>query len=140
ATVENAKGIAAAAAKLTYAFANATVPKVNVIIGDAFGSAYVSMNSKALGADIVMAWPEARIGMMDPVLAAKIMYEGQGADVINTKAAEYAALQSSAESAAKRGYVDHIVEPEETRKYVIGAFEMLYDKYEARPDKKHGTV
>ncbi|MCD7739603.1 MAG: carboxyl transferase [Lachnospiraceae bacterium] len=140
ATVENEKGIAAAAAKLTYAFANATVPKVNVIIGEAFGSAYVSMNSKALGADIVMAWPEAKIGMMDPVLAAKIMYDGQGADVINTKAAEYAALQSSAESAAKRGYVDHIVEPEETRKYVIGAFEMLYDKYEARPDKKHGTV
>ncbi|MCD8325927.1 MAG: carboxyl transferase [Lachnospiraceae bacterium] len=140
ATMENEKGIAEASAKLTYAFANATVPKVNVIIGEAFGNAYVSMNSKALGADIVMAWPDARIGMMDPVLAAKIMYDGQGADVINTKAAEYAALQSSAESAAKRGYVDHIVEPEETRKYVIGAFEMLYDKYEARPDKKHGTV
>ncbi len=140
ATVENEKGIAAAAAKLTYAFANATVPKVNVIIGEAFGSAYVSMNSKALGADIVMAWPEAKIGMMDATLAAKIMYDGQGADVINEKAAEYDALQSSAESAAKRGYVDHIVQPEETRKYVIGAFEMLYDKVENRPDKKHGTV
>ncbi|MCD7863573.1 MAG: carboxyl transferase [Lachnospiraceae bacterium] len=140
ATVDNEKSIAAAAAKLTYAFANATVPKVNVIIGEAFGSAYVSMNSKALGADIVMAWPDAKIGMMDPTLAAKIMYDGQGADVINEKAAEYDALQSSAESAAKRGYVDHIVEPEETRKYVIGAFEMLYDKVEARPDKKHGTV
>lgn len=132
--------IAAAAARLTYAFANATVPKVNVVIGKAFGSAYVAMNSKAIGADITMAWPDAQIGSMDAKLAAKIMYEGQGVDVINEKAAEYAALQTSASGAAKRGYVDQIVEAADTRKYVIGAFEMLFTKREERPAKKHGTV
>lgn len=134
------KGIAKAAAELTYAFANATVPKVNVIIGQAYGSAYIAMNSKAIGADMTFAWPEAEIGSMDARLAAKIMYEGQGADVINEKAAEYAKLQTSAESAARRGYVDSIINAEDTRKYVIGAFEMLYTKREDRPSKKHGTV
>ncbi len=140
ATMCSEKGIAKAAAKLTYAFANATVAKVNVIIGKAYGTAYVAMNSKAIGADMVMAWPNAEIGTMDAKLAAKIMYEGQGADVINEKAAEYAALQTSVASAAKRGYVDQVVEAADTRKYVIGAFEMLYTKREDRPDKKHGTV
>ncbi len=140
ATVSAEKEIAKAAAKLTYAFANATVPKVNVVVGKAYGTAYVAMNSKAIGADLVMAWPDAEIGTMDAKLAAKIMYDGQGADVINEKAAEYAALQTSAASAARRGYVDQIVEAAETRKYVIGAFEMLYAKCEDRPDKKHGTV
>ena len=140
ATIASEKAIAKAAAKLTYAFANATVPKVNVVVGKAYGTAYVAMNSKAIGADIVMAWPNAEIGTMDAKLAAKIMYEGKGADVINEKAAEYAALQTSVASAARRGYVDQIVEAAETRKYVIGAFEMLYTKREDRPDKKHGTV
>ncbi len=134
------KGIAKAAAKLTYAFANATVPKVNVIIGKALGTAAIAMNSKAIGADITMAWPDAQIGTMESRLAAKIMYDGQGADVINEKAAEYEALQLSATSAARRGYVDQIVEAADTRKYVIGAFEMLFTKSEERPAKKHGTV
>ncbi|MBQ8596895.1 MAG: carboxyl transferase [Lachnospiraceae bacterium] len=134
------KKIAKAAAKLTYAFANATVPKVNVIIGQAYGSAYVAMNSKAIGADITMAWPEAQIGTMDAKLAAKIICDGQGADAIDACAKEYAALQTSAASAAKRGYVDQIVDPVDTRKYVIGAFEMLLTKREDRPAKKHGTV
>ena len=140
ATLGSEKGIATAVAKLTYAFANATVPKVNVIIGKALGSAYVAMNSKAIGADITIAWPDAEIGSMDATLAAKIMYEGKGADVIKEKAAEYAALQTSAQGAAKRGYVDDIIEACDTRKRVIAAFEMLFTKREDRPDRKHGTV
>ncbi|MBQ8233781.1 MAG: carboxyl transferase [Lachnospiraceae bacterium] len=140
ATVCAEKHIAKAAAKLTYAFANATVPKINVVIGKAYGTAYTAMNSKALGADVVMAWPNAEIGTMDAKLAAKIMYEGKGADVINEKAAEYAALQNNVVSAAKRGYVDMVVEAADTRKYVIGALEMLLTKSEDRPAKKHGTV
>lgn len=140
ATLCSEKGIAKAAAKLTYAFANATVPKVNVVIGKAMGTAAIAMNSKAIGADITMAWPGAEIGTMESKLAAKIMYDGQGADVINEKAAEYEALQLSAVSAARRGYVDQIVEAADTRKYVIGAFEMLFTKSEDRPVKKHGTV
>ncbi len=134
------KGLAKAMAKLTYAFAKATVPKVNVITGKALGSAYVAMNSKALGADIVYAWPDAEIGMMDADLAAKIMYADKDAQTVREKAAEYKALQSSPRSAAGRGYVDTIIEPEDTRKYVIGAFEMLSTKREERPLKKHGTV
>lgn len=140
ATLASEKTIAKAAAKLTYAFANATVPKVNVVIGKALGTAYVVMNSKTIGADITMAWPDAQIGAMDGKLAAKIMYDGQGADVINEKAAEYEALTLNVTSAAKRGYVDQIVNAADTRKYVIGAFEMLFTKSEDRPAKKHGTV
>lgn len=140
ATVESEKNMASAVAKLTYAFANATVPKVNVIVGKAFGSAYVSMNSKSIGADLVYAWPTAEIGMMDAKLAAQIMYVDADAETLNEKAAEYKELQSSPNSAAARGYVDAIIEPADTRKYVIGAFEMLFTKREDRPAKKHGTV
>ena len=134
------KNLAKAVAKLTYAFANATVPKVNVIIGKAFGSAYVAMNSKSIGADMVYAWPTAEIGMMDANLAAKIMYADSDAATIKEKALEYKELQSSPLSAARRGYVDTIIQPADTRKYVIGAFEMLFTKREDRPSKKHGTV
>lgn len=134
------KNLAREAAKLTYAFANATVPKVNVIVGKAYGSAYVTMNSKAIGADMVYAWQDAEIGMMDASLAAKIMYAGADAEVIKEKASEYRDVQSSPLAAARRGYVDTIIAPEDTRKYVIGAFEMLFTKREDRPVKKHGTV
>lgn len=140
ATVESEKNMASAVAKLTYVFANATVPKVNVIVGKAFGSAYVSMNSKSIGADLVYAWPTAEIGMMDAKLAAQIMYADADAETLNEKATEYKELQSSPNSAAARGYVDAIIEPADTRKYVIGAFEMLFTKREDRPAKKHGTV
>ena len=90
------------------------------------------MNSKAIGADISFAWSQAEIGMMDARLAAKIMYADADNALINEKAAEYATLQSSALAA--------IIEAEDTRKYVIGAFEMLFTKREDRPVKKHGTV
>lgn len=146
ASVRAEKSIAKAVAKLTYAFANADVPKVNVITGEAYGSAYVSMNSKSIGADMTYAWPTAGIGMMDANLAAKIMYADEiaaSADVaatISQKAAEYSALQNSVDSAAARGYVDAVINPEDTRKYVAAAFEMLFTKREDRPGKKHGTV
>ena len=134
------KDMAKSVAKMTYAFANATVPKVNVVVGKAYGSAYVAMNSKSVGADMVYAWPQAEIGMMDATMAAKIMYAESDAQTMKEKAAEYRQLQSSPISAARRGYVDAIIEPADTRKYVIGAFEMLFTKREDRPNKKHGTV
>lgn len=140
ATLEEEKGIAIAASKLTYAFSEATVPKVNIVVGKAYGSAYVTMNSKHIGADLVFALPQAQIGMMDPDLAAQIMYEKEPEKVRKEKADEYAALQSSAESAAKRGYVDGIIEPESVRKNAIYSFEMLFSKRESKPYKKHGTV
>ena len=134
------KKIAKAAAALTAAFAEADVPKVNVITGKAFGSAYVTMNSKGLGADMVYAWPNAQIGMMDAKLAVKVMYPEADTKELREKAAAYAELQNSVASAAKRGYVDTVIDAQDTRKYVIGAFEMLFTKREDRPGKKHGTV
>ena len=139
ATVEEEQGIAIASAKLTYAFVNATVPKVNVIIGKAYGSAYLTMNSKHIGADMVYALPNAQIGMMNSELAAQIMYEGKDLESLKEKTAEYEELQSSVHSAAKRGYVDSIIEPETIRKHLIYSFEMLFTKRESQPAKKHGT-
>ena len=140
ATLCNEKMMAKSVGEMVHAFASATVPKVNVIIGKAYGTAYVAMNSKSVGADFVYAWENAEIGMMDASMAAKIMYPGSEASVLNEKAAEYRALQSNVESAAARGYVDTVIAPADTRKYVIGAFEMLFTKREDRPAKKHGTV
>lgn len=140
------KRLAKAAARLTYAYANATVPKVTVIIKEALGSPYLTMGSKSIGADVVYAWPDAVIGTMDPAEAVKIMYasEIQKADdvssLISEKTAEYTALQSSAAAAARRGYVDDIIQAKETRQRVIAAFEMLFTKREDRPSKKHGTI
>lgn len=131
--------LAKALAKMTYAFANATTAKVNLITGEAYGSAYVSMNSKSIGADLCYAWKDAKVGMMDAKLAAKIMYPEADASELEKKAKEYEALQSTAEAAARRGYVDLLIDPADTRKYLVAAFEMLYTKYVNEPDKKHGT-
>lgn len=104
------------------------------------------MNSKAIGADLVYAWPDAVIGTMDPEMAVKIMYEDEisaAADkmaFIKEKKAEYTEALSGAVSAASRGYVDDVIEPDATRKRVIAAFEMLYSKDEMRPYKKHSTI
>lgn len=146
ATIEEEKNMAVSAAKLTYAFASATVPKINVVVGKAFGSAYVTMNSKHIGADMVFAFPDTEIGMMEAKHAVQIMYaeEIKTAEdklgLLATKEAEYQELQSSPVAAAKRGYIDTIIEPESTRKQLIYAFDMLFTKREVRPSKKHGTV
>ena len=139
ATVCAEKGLAKALARMTMAFADATCPKVNLITGNAIGSAYVTMNSKAIGADFTYAWEDAKIGMMDGELAAKIMYADASADELAAKAKEYDALQSSVMTAARRGYVDLILDPADTRKYLVDAFELLYTKCAGVPDKKHGT-
>lgn len=133
------RNLGKALARMTYAFANATCPKVNLIVGDAFGSAYVTMNSKSIGADLVYAWPDTKVGMMDAEMAAKIMYADASAEVLAEKAKEYEQLQSNIKTAARRGYVDLIIEPADSRKYLVAAFEMLYTKCVNGPDKKHGT-
>ncbi len=140
ATMCEEKSVAIAAAKLTNAFATATVPKVNIVCKNAMGSAYITMNSKHIGADMVFALEDAKIGMMDSKLAAQIMYAGEDEAVRNEKAAEYDAVQSSAVAAAKRGYVDSIISADAVRQQLVYTFEMLYTKREARPSKKHGTV
>ena len=133
------KNLPKALARMTAAFANATVPKVNVITGQALGSAYAMMNAKSLGADLVYAWPDAKIGMMDAKLAAGIMYPDASADVIAEKAKAYDELQNDVKTAARRGYVDRVVAAADTRKYLIAAFEMLFTKNVEQPYKKHGS-
>ena len=138
--------LAKASALLTAAYAGADVPKVTVVTGDAFGTAGLTMASKSIGADVVYAWPDARIGMMDAAEAARIIYAEElksaedSAAFLKEKAAAYEALQSGAVSAAKRGYVDDIIAPEATRKRVAACFEMLFTKHEDRPYRKHRTV
>lgn len=145
ATVEEEPLLAKAVATMTAAFAGATVPKVNLITGEAFGSAYTAMNSKAIGADIEYAWATAKIGMMEPDAAVSIMYADEIAAADDKKAyiaekkKEFAEKQASAMAAAKRGIVDDIIVPDATRKRLIAAFEMLYTKCEEKPAKKHGS-
>ena len=98
------------------------------------------MNSKSLGCDVTFALEGAKIGTMDSKIAAQIIYDNDSSADLNAKAKEYDELQNSALSAAKRGYIDYIIKADEARKYIIGAFEMLYSKREDRPFKKHGTV
>ncbi len=138
-TVEEEKTIASKAAALTAAFAEADVPKVNLITGNAYGSAYITMNSKHIGADMVFALPDAKIGMMDAQVAAKIMYADDKDADLAAKAAEFAA-QSGTKAAAARGYIDSIISPEAARKQLIFAFELLFTKSEYPIGKKHGTI
>ncbi|MDR1801008.1 MAG: carboxyl transferase [Lachnospiraceae bacterium] len=140
ASVRAEKVLARATARLAFSFANATVPKINVLIGEAFGSSYLVMNSKKLGADIVYAWENAKIGMMDAKAASRIIYPDADNALLNEKASEYDTLQNSALSAARRGYVDAVISPEDTRKHLIASLEMLFTKREDRPAKKHGCV
>lgn len=138
--------IARAMARLTYAFASATVPKINLIVGKAYGTAYNVMNSKGIGADLVYAWPDTAVGMMDAGSAVRIMYADEigasqdAAALIREKTAEYTRMQGSPDAAARRGYIDQIIAPADTRKYLIGAYEMLFTKREEGPARKHGTV
>jgi acetyl-CoA carboxylase carboxyltransferase component len=139
-------GIIRHGAKMLYAFSEATVPKVNVILRKAYGGAYIAMNSKHLGADMVFAWPSAEIAVMGPEGAANIIFRkdiAQAADPVaarNEKIAEYKDKFSNPYVAASRGYVDDVIVPAETRVRLISAFEMLASKRENRPAKKHGNI
>ena len=145
-TLTSEKYAAREASRLIHTFADATVPKVTVVTGAAYGSAYLTMNSGHIGADLVYAWPSSAVGMMPAQNAVKIIYNEEinaSADakgLIAEKTADYAALQTSPESAAGRGYIDAVIEPERTRQHLIAAFEMLYSKREVRPAKKHSTL
>lgn len=139
-SMSDAKTIGIASAKLTYAFANASVPKINLITEKAYGSAYITMNSKHIGADMVFALDNSEIGTMDAELAAQIMYADSDAKTKAIKSAEYKELQQSAVSAAKRGYVDAVISGDSVRRQLVYALEMLYTKRDTRPAKKHGTV
>lgn len=138
-TVDAEKRLSRETARMVYAFASATVPKINLVTREAYGSAYIAMNAKSLGADLVYAYSDADMGTMDAQLAVKIMYPEAGAAELAEKAAEYRQLQNGVSTAAGRGYVDRIISGADTRKYLIAGFEMLFTKRVDEPYKKHGT-
>lgn len=139
-------GVIRHGAKLLYAYSEATVPKINVILRKAYGGAYIAMCSKHLGADMVFAWPTAEIAVMGPEGAANIIFRkdisnsSDPAEARRQKIEEYRNLFSNPYIAAARGYVDDIIEPEATRPRLISALEMLQSKRENRPPKKHGNI
>jgi propionyl-CoA carboxylase beta chain len=139
-------GIISNGAKLLYAFCEATVPRITVITRKAYGGAYDVMNSKHIGADMNYAWPTAEIAVMGAKGAAEIIFrkEIKNADdpaaKLAEKEAEYAELFANPYNAASRGYVDEVIKPEATREKLIRAFDMLKNKVDQRPRKKHGNI
>ncbi|MBX6395919.1 MAG: acyl-CoA carboxylase subunit beta, partial [Alicyclobacillaceae bacterium] len=139
-------GIIRHGAKILYAYSEATVPKITVILRKAFGGAYVAMNSKAIGADLVYAWPIAEVAVMGPEGAANIIFAKEieeSPDPATTRAqkiAEYRERFSNPYVAASYGMVDDVIDPRETRRKLKEALEILRGKKESRPKKKHGNI
>lgn len=139
-------GIIRHGAKMLYAYCEATVPKVTLVLRKAYGGAYIGMCNRELGADIVFAWPTAQIAVMGAEGAANIVFKKDiaGADdpisKRQEKIAEYEEKFNNPYRAAERGYVDDIIEPASTRQRVISAFEMLSSKRLSLPAKKHGNI
>lgn len=139
-------GIIRHGAKLLYAYSEATVPKVSVIIRKAYGGAYIAMNSKGLGADIVYAWPIAEIAVMGASGAVSIIGKKE-IDVADDPEAKKEELIKRYNDkfmnpyiAAEHGYVDEVILPSETKDKIVSAFEMLMAKKKAIPEKKHGNI
>lgn len=139
-------GVIRHGAKLLYSFSEASVPKINVIVRKAYGGAYIAMNSKHLGADMVLAWPSAEIAVMGPDGAANIIFRKEisaaadPGEARKAKIQEYRDKFSNPYIAAARGYVDDVIQPSTTRTRLINALEMLASKRENRPTKKHGNI
>lgn len=139
-------GIIRHGAKILYAYSEATVPKITVILRKAYGGAYVALNSKSIGADLVYAWPNAEIAVMGPEGAANIIFsrEIQNSDdpeeTRAEKIEEYRRKFANPYVAAARGMVDDVIDPRETRMKLVQALEMMRNKKEERPVKKHGNI
>jgi propionyl-CoA carboxylase beta chain len=139
-------GIIKHGAKLLYAYCEATVPKVTIITRKAYGGAYDVMSSKHIGGDINYAWPTAEIAVMGPKGAVEILYRREiaAAEDPAARAAElqeeYAERFANPFAAAARGYVDDVIDPRETRQRVISALDMLRNKRDANPVRKHGNI
>jgi propionyl-CoA carboxylase beta chain len=150
-------GIILHGAKLLYAFAEATVPKITIITRKAYGGAYCVMNSKHIRGDVNYAWPTAEIAVMGPAGAVNIVYRREldraakeGADGLTGEAAfnkvrdekieEFREKFANPYIAAERGYIDGVIRPRDTRKKIIQALEMLDGKRDKNPAKKHGNI
>jgi acetyl-CoA carboxylase carboxyltransferase component len=145
-TSQEHNGIIRNGAKMLYAFAEATVPKITVILRKAYGGAYCVMNSRHMRADLVYAWPSAEIAVMGPKGAVEVIFrkEAQAApdpkQALLEKEAEYREMFANPFSAAERGYIDDIIEPSRTRFRLIRALELLANKKDSIPARKHGNI
>lgn len=139
-------GIIRHGAKILYAYAEATVPKITVILRKAFGGAYVAMGSKAIGADMVYAWPCAEVAVMGPEGAANIIFSREIREskdperTTEAKIQEYRQKFANPYVAAKYGMVDDVIDPRETKVKILQALEMLQNKQQTHPRKKHGNI
>ncbi|MBR0599129.1 acyl-CoA carboxylase subunit beta [Sinanaerobacter chloroacetimidivorans] len=139
-------GIIRHGAKMLYAYCEATVPKVTMILRKAYGGAYIGMCNKELGADLVLAWPTAQIAVMGAEGAANIVFKNDiknAADPVakrQEKVAEYEEKFNNPYRAAEMGYVDDVIEPSTARQRIISAFDMLASKRQSLPAKKHGNI
>jgi propionyl-CoA carboxylase beta chain len=139
-------GIIRHGAKMLYAYAEATVPKVTVILRKAYGGAYIIMNSRHLRGDVVYAWPTAEIAVMGAQGAAEIIFRKDAhlssdpEQFLRQKVQEYEEHFSNPYRAAEKGYVDHVIAPEDTRPKLIRALEILADKKDTKPARKHGCI
>ena len=139
-------GIIRSGAKLLYAYCEATVPKLTVITRKAYGGAYCVMSSKHIRSDLNLAWPSAEIAVMGPDGAVNIIFRKElekAKDPVKKKAelvAEYREKFASPYVAPERGYIDDVIEPKETRPRLINALEMLSNKRDTNPAKKHGNI
>ena len=138
-------GVIRHGAKMLYAYSEATVPKITVILRKAYGGGYIAMNSRHLGADFVFAWPSAEIAVMGPEGAANIIFRKE---IMNApdqdamrqeKVKEYLEKFANPFVAASKGFIDSVIEPVETRTLLIKALELANEKTEYRPSKKHGV-
>lgn len=140
------RGIINHGAKLLYAFSEATVPRITIITRKAYGGAYDVMNSKHIGCDMNFAWPSAEIAVMGAKGAAEIIFKGEIAKAADPaakwqeKEAQYKEQFANPYEAAARGYIDEVIRPSQTRQKVMAALEMLRNKVDKLPRKKHGNI
>jgi acetyl-CoA carboxylase carboxyltransferase component len=131
---------------MLWVYSEATVPKITLITRKSYGGSYLAMCGKDLGADLVMAWPTAEIAVMGAEGASKIIFRKEINEAEDSKSklaekvTEYEELFNNPYVAASRGYIDMVIQPGETRRMIINAFETLRSKRETRPPKKHGNI
>ncbi len=133
-------GIIRHGAKIMYAYAEATVPKITLIVRKAYGGAYIVMSSKESGCDVNMAYPGAEIAVMGADGAVNILHRKAEGDECQQAVNDYKALFSNSLRAAEKGYIDEIILPRDTRNRILDALEMTQNKSEVNPPKKHGNM
>jgi acetyl-CoA carboxylase carboxyltransferase component len=145
-SAEDWKGILRHGAKTLYAYIDATVPKVTVIVRKSFAGAYLGMCCKDTGADFVFAWPSARVTIVGAETAASVIFareirESENPDEVRAqRIAEYRELNENPYRGAERGYIDDVIVPRDTRKYINRALDILENKTVVRPWRKYSNI